>query len=389
MILILAAIKSDTRELSKMKAYDVIVVYSESIANSAKDKKYKEKTPFSSKKRYKIYNDSYRYFLSKCKKMGISVAFATSKDIIGPGLFKSFWTFDKDWIRNFDVAYSRILFDKFTPVARAQKNKLKLLTSAKNIYMFNNKKIIDIFQNKLNTYKQFSEFTIPTVEITNPSKKTIIQAKVKLDRLLKKHRLKQDFINGYIIKNIIGTGGFKIHKVNFEKSAYKEIMKHYGLDKKGKKILSYILQPFISCTDGFIFGKDYGLIDLRVILLNHKIIQAYIRIAKPGEFKCNEHQGGNLKYISLKIIPKDVLSMTGKIIKKLDTKLNLKHSLYSLDFMRTSSGHLYFLEGNSNPGIDWNHRKKINEIKSKELINLIINELKLIMQEKETVLLQL
>jgi len=363
------------------------VIYTESIANSAKDKKYKEKTPFSSKKRYKIYNDSYRYFLLRCKKMGIKAAFATSKDIIGPGFFQSFWTFDKDWVRNFSRAYSKILFDKFTPVTCAQKNKLKLLTSAKNIYMFNNKKIIDIFQNKLNTYKQFSELTIPTVEITNPSKKTIIQAKVKLDILLKKHRLKLDFINGYLIKNIIGTGGFKIHKVNFEKSAYKEIMKYYRSDKKGTKILSYILQPFISYRNGFVFGKHHGLIDLRIILLNHKIIQAYIRIAKPGKFECNEHQGGNLVYIPLKIIPKDVLSMTGKIIKKLDTKLNLKHSFYSLDFMRTNSGHLYFLEGNNNHRIDWNHRKKINGKKSKELINLIVNELKLIMQEKEAILI--
>jgi len=131
------------------------------------------------------------------------------------------------------------------------------------------------------------------------------------------------------------------------------------------------------------------LIDLRIILLNHKVIQAYIRIAKPGQFECNEHQGGSLVYIPLKIIPKDVLSMIDKIIKKLDTELDLKHSLYSLDFMRTSSGHLYFLEGNNNPGIDWNHEKKINEIKSKELINLIVDELKLVTQEKKTALLQL
>ena len=74
--------------------------------------------------------------------------------------------------------------------------------------------------------------------------------------------------------------------------------------------------------------------------------------------------------------------MTRKIIKNLDTKLNLKHSLYSLDFIRSNNGNLYFIEGNDRPGIDWNHRKKINEIKSKELINLIVNELKLIIQER-------
>jgi glutathione synthase/RimK-type ligase-like ATP-grasp enzyme len=360
----------------------VIVIYTESVAKSAKDKTYKEKTPFSLKKRYKIYNDSYRYFLTKCKKMGISCAFATSKDIIGPGLFKSFWTFDKVWIRNFGQAQSKILFDKFTPITFGQKKKLKILTVDKNIHMFNNRKMVEVFQNKLNTYKMFDEITIPTVEITKPSRKTIVQAKIKLDKLLKKHKLKQDFINGYLVKNIIGTGGFKIHKINFEKSAYKEIMKNYKFDKKFGKILSYILQPFISCRDGFVFGARNELIDLRVILINHKIIQAYIRIAKPGNFECNEHQGGNLVYIPVNKIPKDVLKMIKKITEKLDLKINLSHSLYALDFMRTNTGNLFFLEGNSNPGIDWNHAKKLNEIKSKELIDLIIQELKLIIKEK-------
>lgn len=367
----------------KIKLYDVIVVYSGSIAKSARDRHYREKSPFSSKGSYGIYNDSYRYFLLRCKKMGIKAAFATSKDIIGSGLFQNFWTYDKEWIRNYGKAYSRVLFDKFTPVSIKQKNQLKLLTSSKSAYTFNDKKIKDIFRNKLNTYKHFKEFAIPTVKITNPLKRKMVLAKTKLDKLLKKHRYRVDFNDSYIIKDKTGAGGLKIYKVDFDKFGFKEIMKHYELDKKDKEILSYIVQPFINCNKGFSFGKYCGLIDLRLILLNHKIVQTYIRIAKKGEFECNEHQGGNLVYMLIKIIPKDVLIMTRKIIKKLDAKLNLKHSLYALDFMRSNNGNLYFIEGNTNPGIDWNHEKKINEIKSKELINIIVNELKLIIQERD------
>ncbi len=367
---------------SKIKIYDAIVVYSESNANSARDRNYKEKPPFSSNSSYGIYNDSYRYFLLRCKKMGIKAAFSTSKDIIGSGLFQSFWTYDKEWIRNYSKAYSRVLFDKFTPDSIKQKNKLKLLTSFKSVYTFNNRKMKDIFRNKLNTYKHFKEFAIPTVELTSPLKRKIILAKTKLDKLLKKYRYRVDFNDNYIIKDKTGSGGFKIYKVDFDKFGFKEIMKQYELDKKDKKILSYILQPFINCNKGFSFGKYYGLIDLRVIILNDEIIQTYIRIARKGNFKCNEHQGGNLVYMPIKTIPKDVLTMTRKIIKKLDVKLNLKHSLYALDFMRSNNGNLYFVEGNTNPGIDWNHKKKINEIKSKKLINFIVNELKLIIQER-------
>jgi len=366
----------------KIKQYDVIVVYSESRANSAGDKQYKEKSPFSANGSYGIYNDSYRHFLLTCEKMGIKAAFTTSKDIIGSGLFQNFWTYNKKWVRNYDKAYSQVFFDKFTPANIKQKNKLKLLTSSKSVYLFNNKKIKDIFQNKINTYKHFKEFTIPSVEITNISKRKIVLAKIKLDKLLKKHRYRADFNDSYIVKDKTGAGGYKIYKVDFDKFGFKEIMKHYESDKKKKEILSYVVQPFINCNKGFNFGKYHGFIDLRLILLNHEIVQTYIRIARKGDFKCNEHQGGNLVYMPIKTIPKDVLMMTRKIIKKLAAKLNLKHSLYSLDFIRSNNGNLYLIEGNSSPGIDWNHGKKVNEIKSKELINLIVDKLKLIIQER-------
>ena len=366
------------------KQFDVIIIYSGSIANSAKDKKYKEFAPFPPKGRYAIYNDSYEYLFKKCKKLNLSVAFATSKDIIGPGLFKSFWTFDRKWIRNSQKAYSRILFDKFTPVFKKQVEKFKLLTSSKDIHLFNHKALTNIFQNKLNTYTCFKDLTIPTVEITSPSKKDIKSAKIELEKQLKNNKFKGDFVDGFLVKNIIGTGGFKIHRINFDEYGLNEIKKSYTTDTRHTKVLSYILQPFIDCTKGFVFGKYSGLIDLRLIILNHTIIQTYIRIAKKGKFRCNEHQGGNLIYMPLKIIPQDVLAMIKKIINRLDTIMDLKHSLYSLDFIKSNNGNLYFIEGNTSPGIDWNHNKKQNEIKSKELIDIIVGELKSIALDKKT-----
>ena len=367
--------------MDKPRLYDLIVVYSE-FANSAGDKQYREKAPFSFKGRYEIYNDSYSYFLLKCKKMGLRTAFTTSRDIIGPGLFKSFWTYNKKWIKHSGKAYSRILFDKFAPSSIAQQKKLRLLTSSKEIYMFNNKKIINILSNKLNTYKCFKEFAIPTVEITSPSKQKIILAKTELDKLLKKHKYKLDFKNGCIIKDKTGAGGFRIHRVDDGNGGIKQIKKYYKSDKKNKAWLSYIYQPFIKCNKGFSFGKYKGFIDLRLIMLDHKIIQAYIRVAKKGRFRCNIHQGGNLFYISKKVIPKKVLVVIKKIIKRLDTRLDLKHSLYALDFIQSNNGNLYFIEGNNNPGIIWEYKNKMDEEKSKELINVIINEVKSIIQEK-------
>lgn len=369
---------------SEIKDFDVIVVYSESVANSPRDEQYREKSPFSSKGSHEGYNDSYRYFLLRCQKMGVEAAFVSSKDIIGPGFFQSFWTYDEEWIRNDGQAHSQVIFDKFTPSSVKQENKLRLLTSSKSVRLFNNKIIKDIFQNKLSTYGHFDEFAIPTVEINSPQKRKIVLAKGRLDKLFKSHKNGIDFQDGHVLKDKTGVSGYKIYKVDFAKAGLKEIVQHYRSDRKVKEILSYILQPFINCNRGFVFGKYQGFIDLRVIILKNKIIQTYIRIAKRGEFRCNEHQGGNLVYMKLKTIPHDVRAMTKKIISKLSTKLDLEHSLYSLDYIRSNNGNLYFLEGNSNPGIDWDHSKKINERKSKELINIIVDELKSIYLSKES-----
>lgn len=367
---------------SEVITYDVIVVYSESDSHNAISKKDLENTPFSSKGGCGIYNDSYRYFLLRCKKMGIKTAFATSKDIIGPGLFHNYWTYTHKWVRKHGKAYSKVLFDKFTPFTVKQKNKLKLLTSSKSIYTFNNRNITALFQNKLNTYNTFKEFAIPTVEIANPSKQKMLLAKTRLDKILKNHKYSGDFGEGCIIKDITGACGFKIHKVQFDKSGFKKILRQYESDKKDKRQLSYILQPFINCDVGFAFRKYAGPIDLRVIVLNTKIIQTYIRIAEKGKYKCNIHQGGRLFYISQKIIPKDVLRLSKKIIKRLDNKINLKHTLYALDFMQSNNGNAYFIEGNDTPGVIWEYKNKIDEAKSKELMNIIIDELKLIIRER-------
>jgi|APSaa5957512622_1039677.scaffolds.fasta_scaffold00001_202 glutathione synthase/RimK-type ligase-like ATP-grasp enzyme len=349
-----------------------MVVYSKQDTFSARDE---EPTPFSLKSRCAGYNDSYSYLLLQCKKKGIKAAFTTSKDIIGPGLFQSFWTFDKKWIKHECQAYSETLFDKFSPTTDKQKNRLRLLTASKSITTFSNRKMKTLFQNKLYTYKEFKKIAIPSVEITSSSLEDIKEAKVKLDSILQDHENSEDFSDKYILKDNLGAGGFKIYKIDFAKSGFEKIIEHYKENQKEKSSTSFVLQPFINCEKGFVFNEYNGFIDLRIILMNNKILQTYIRVAKKGNFKCNEHQGGNLVYMPNGIIPWNVLKAIKRIKSKLDEKMNLEHSLYALDFIKSNNGNLYFMEGNSGPGIDWDPTKKVNETKSKELIDHIVNRL--------------
>lgn len=365
-----------------MEIYDVIVVYSENMANSVVDNEYVENAPFSSNSSYGIYNDSYRYFLSECEKVGIKACFATSKDIIGPGMVQGFWTYNEVWRRDERTAYSEIIFDKFTGSVE-QKNKLIKLTSSESIHTFTDKKLFDVFQNKINTYRCFKDFTVPTVKLENLSEDEIILTKKRLNNLLKNHKNQIDFDNGFIIKDRVGSGGNKIFKLNFDKKNLAKIKKQYEADLKSEESTEYIMQPFIDCANGFDFAGHHGFIDLRIILLDHTIIQSYIRIAKKGDFKCNEHQGGNLIYIPEEMIPEEIIALTKKIVKKIPLKLN--HSVYALDFIKSIAGNTYFIEGNNHPGIDWNHEKKENEEKTKELIKIIVKELKQMIKENQPI----
>ena len=94
-------------------------------------------------------------------------------------------------------------------------------------------------------------------------------------------------------------------------------------------------------------------------------------MAKTGDFRCNEHQGGLLKYISKNEVPQEVVTTSNKIANV----LNKKCSLYTLDFLISNNGNIYLLEGNTGPGLDWNLSIKENEIEAQKLIRIIVKEL--------------
>ena len=351
---------------TQIEKFDIIIVYSGMKAKSASNSTYTDKIPFSPRSKMGVYNDSYRYFLERCHKKGLKAAFATSTDICGTGLFKSFWTYDHAWKRHQHKAKTTILFDKFTPKNALQTAQLALLTSSDKVYTFNNRGIKYLFNNKIHTYNTFKEFAIPTIEIKGGTEKAIFLAKKRLDKILQMHPHAEDFLDRYIIKNKKGSGGFNIYQVQFTKAGVKKIIEHC---KKNNKEISYLLQPFLACDTGFHFKKHHGTIDLRVITLYKKTLQSYIRVAKKGNFLANQHQGGNSFYISLKKIPQDVLAMNRKVKKILDATSDISHSLYALDYIRTNNGNLYFVEGNSNPGIYWEY----DEIRSSKQKNSSIS----------------
>ncbi len=342
--------------MTKLNTFDVLIVYSGTLAKSASDSSVKNITPFSKKSPNYSYNLVYGYFLDTCAEHKLTAAFTTSTDIIGPGFCRSFWKFENhQWIKVANPCYSRLIFDKFSPTNNRKRVKRELLFSDPNIKPFNHPQLYDLFFDKQLTFDKFSQHAIPTVSVGDNTLENISHACQNLVGLMSKNIHRNDFSSDVIMKDKFGAGGRHVYK--FKANDCDEML---TAAQKTPEI-SYIVQPF----------AKYNATDIRLIYLGGQIVQSYIRVAKTGEFRCNEHCGGLLTYLPLSEIPTAVVTKSNQVAES----LNKKYSLFTLDFIVSDNGNPYLLEGNTGPGLDWNTSLPQNEIEAKKLIQLVVTEL--------------
>lgn len=352
--------------MNKITNLDILIVYSEKLANSVSSLSGVINAPFPKGSDNENYNLVYGYFLKTCQKNNLKAAFTTSADIIGPGKCQSYWLFENNaWIKVQKVGFSKLIFDKFSPTNRSRKIQRNLLFSSKRTKPFNNPHLFDLCFDKQKTYESLNGFCIPTETIRDNTRQGVIKAQKLLKEKIAKHQNRGDFSEEVIIKDRFGAGGLNVHKFDNDQT---EMM--IGVVKKHKRI-SFVIQPFVKFDKGFNFQSFFKPTEIRLIFLGKKIIQTYIRIAKKGDFRCNEHAGGLLKYISKSEIPLEIKKRSKKIVDI----LNKKFSLYALDFIISNNDNIYLLEANTGPGLDWNLSIKENEIEAKKLIRIIIKEI--------------
>ena len=352
--------------MAKTTVFDVLIVYSERLAASAGSPSDDTPAPFAKGSSSESYNLVYAYFLMICRKNHLRAAFTTSVDITGAGSCRSYWLFERNrWMKVRKPGYSKVIFDKFFPVNKKITASRNLLFSSKEVAPFNDPYLFDLFFDKQKTYTELSAFSIPTVTLEDRTNASIEKACKTLQELLARHPQRNDFSDEVIMKDRFGAGGIHVYK--FKAGQYGKIM----ASMKKHQNTPFILQPFVKFDKGFRYQNANVSADIRLIYLGTKIIQTYIRIAKAGDFRCNEHQGGLLKYISKREVPSEAVIRANKIINVLRNK----RALITLDFILSNNGKLYLLEGNTGPGLDWNVSIKENEIEAKKLIRIIVREL--------------
>ncbi len=345
---------------------DVLVVYSSDTAKSASVEDAQSKHPFLLTSKAANYNLSYAYFLQRCEKKGLMAGFTTSADIIGPGKCKSFWTFSSGkWKKMHKSAESTYIFDKVSPTSPKKAQARQLLLSSKKVRSFNNVELLDLFSDKHLTYKKLSAYSIPTTVLRSQKVLDIENAIEKLRTIIHSHPHSADFSSQIILKDRFGAGGNHVYKID-----HNFVQEINAVMTKNPRI-RFIIQPFLAFDKGFLYKNRRTSTDIRLIVHNNTVLQCYIRMAKKTDFRCNEHQGGQLEYVTQKDIPNSIHIVSQEIIKK----LNKPVSLFAIDFVISNSGRPYFLEGNINPGLDWDINKKLNEKMSKELIRSIVDSI--------------
>jgi len=352
--------------MNQVTTFDVLVVYSERLATSANSLSEDIAAPFAKESGNESYNLVYSYFLKTCRKNNLKAAFTTSADIVGAGKCQGYWIFENEtWVKIRKTSFSKMIFDKFSPVSKSRKTNRNLLFSSKRVRTFNNPYLFDLCFDKQKTYDKLHRFSIPTVIIDDSNRKGVDRACMMLKRKIARHQHKDDFSEGIIMKDRFGAGGRNIYKFKANQSNMMAT-----LMKKHKRI-SFIIQPFVKFDKGFSYQNSSVSADIRLIYLGNKIVQTYIRMAKKGDFRCNEHMGGLLKYIPKNEVPSKVLAVSRNIVKILDKK----SSLFALDFIISNNGNIHLLEANTGPGLDWNLSIKENEIEAKKLMRIIIKEI--------------
>lgn len=352
--------------MDKITTFDVLIVYSEKLAISANSVSENATAPFAKGSGNESYNLVYDYFLRTCRKNNLKAAFTTSADIVGAGKCQSYWLFENEtWIKTRKTGFSKLIFDKFSPTSKSIKINRNLLFSSGKVRPFNNPCLFNLCFDKQKTYNKLHKFSIPTVTIDDSSKKEVDKKCKALKEKMARHPYKDDFSEEIIMKDRFGAGGRNVYK--FKASQFNMMI----ISMKKHKKISFIIQPFVKFDKGFSYQNSSVPTDIRLIYLGKKIVQTYIRMAKKGDFRCNEHKGGLLKYIPKNEVPPKVVAVSRNIAKILDKR----SSLFALDFIISNNGNIYLLEVNTGPGLDWNLSIKENEIEAKKLMRIIIKEI--------------
>lgn len=282
----------------------------------------------------KDYQYSYEYFYNLCKKSGIQMYRASYQWYdYQKQLFKHAWIFEAKggrWKRVSNLKPD-LIYDK-TKARMEVYYKKELI--GRHYPFINDLHFTQLIDDKFLTGLIFSPWS---------KKNYLVDTLADLQKFLPKIETSK-----FVLKPLTESGGKGIHILD-KKDSLKKII----FDRR------YIVQEFIDSSRG-VPGVSQSMHDLRLVFVNDKLIYSYIREPQKGSYLANLAQGGSLKIVPEKHLPKSlapVIKYANQIFASFAPRV------YSIDFMFDKNKRPWVVELNSMPGLYFTPEEKPSMVK--------------------------
>lgn len=288
------------------------------------------------------YRYSYEYFYTLCKKSGIQMYRASYEWYdYDKKYFKYAWIYEGEnanWKRVYNIKPD-LVYDKTK--ARMEVYYKKELIRKKYPFI-NNLEFTRLIDDKLTTSLLFEKWS---------KKSWLVENKNDLANALKNIKSKKA-----VLKPLVESGGKGVRIGN-----KKDLMAISRLSGP------CIVQEFIDSSKG-VPGFSRGVHDLRLVMVNEKVIYAYIREPRKGGLLANLAQGGTLTVVPKNKLPKSLYPIVAYANKLFST---FNPRIYCVDFMFDKSKKPWIVELNSMPGLFFTPEEKPSMIRMyKELLKM-------------------
>ncbi|MCX6765372.1 MAG: hypothetical protein NT136_00135 [Candidatus Moranbacteria bacterium] len=313
----------------------VLILFGKSDWRSAK--------PFKNKQ----YQYSYEYFYNLCRINGIQIYRASYEWYdYQKNIFRYAWVFEGEGAKWKKVKNLKpdLIYDKTK--ARLEVYYKKELIE-ENYPFINDLQFTQLVDDKFITSLFFEKWSKKCWLVNNKEELRKVLPKIKTNKV--------------VLKPLLESGGKDIQILNKKEAISKAL-----LDKV------YLAQEFIDSSFG-VPGVSNYYHDLRLVFVNNKVIYAYIREPKKGNLLANLAQGGTLKIIPFKKIPKSVFAAVNYANKIFET---FEPRVFSIDFMFDKKRKPWVVELNSMPGLFFTPNEKPYMVKLyKELLRIFKSRL--------------
>lgn len=259
----------------------------------------------------------YLRLLDLIQDSGFNCFVLTRKTYEGNSIFNGSWVFDNGKFKiikkkvKMDLVYDRVGGIAFPP-------------QGDQMQVVNRRDFKILAWDKWKTYNEIGQFMPKTFWVGELDNLNKVVGKVKTENIVLKpyNSLKGNDI-------FIGK---------------KEEVKNFKPERLGRK---YILQEFVNTSNG-IPNLTFGKHDLRVVVINNKVVWSHIRVPAKGKFLANAAQGGRLTEINYDKVSKEVK----KIVREVSNRFYRKYDnpIFSIDFGINEKGDPMIFEINDQIG---------------------------------------